>query len=402
MRTATATRAGTRWARRFTWRRQRWSATHAGTGAKARALSKAGARTHSGTLTGAGRAAGRRTGGVHGAAHAGLLRSTGATGASGTTRAGTEVAGTAGRSAIENGTATLDAARRALRAGRRCSGHGGRRRSAVQGARAGLRHDDATRGRWGGRGRRGRFNDRGCCLRHDFEILRRCGGDRGRGSSGLRRWWGCDHWRRRDHGLRRSGDGAPFRRRRNGRAGHNGASGRTRGNGRRLRRSGNDGRTRRGRRSGNDRRSLARLRNNHARSRPGFSSRRRGSSSCCRSSGPGNMRTLRRRSGSSGCCRTRRGGSPGRRWRSHFLVALLENGFRHIADSVNLGPVNLRLRFSFVPGGAHGDAAAFQDMGAHPLGFIRLNRAGVRLLFGHANCGESIKNFFALHLQFTR
>lgn len=85
-----------------------------------------------------------------------------------------------------------------------------------------------------------------------------------------------------------------------------------------------------------------------------------------------------------------------------FLLALLENGFCHIADAVNLRPVNLWLRFRFVPAGVHRDAAAFQDMGAHPLGFVRLNRAGVRLLFGHANCGESVKNFLALHLQLTR
>lgn len=85
-----------------------------------------------------------------------------------------------------------------------------------------------------------------------------------------------------------------------------------------------------------------------------------------------------------------------------FLLALLENRFRHIARLVYLRPVDFRFGFGFVPGGGRRNAAASEDMRANALGFMLFNRAGVRLLLGHADCGQSIENFFALDLQFTR
>lgn len=47
-------------------------------------------------------------------------------------------------------------------------------------------------------------------------------------------------------------------------------------------------------------------------------------------------------------------------------------------------------------------SASFQDVGAHTLGFVRFERAGVRLLLRYAYFRESIKNGFTLHFQLTR
>ena len=38
---------------------------------------------------------------------------------------------------------------------------------------------------------------------------------------------------------------------------------------------------------------------------------------------------------------------------------------------------------------------------AHLLGFILFDRAGMRLLFGDAHRGQSIKDFLALYLEFS-
>jgi hypothetical protein len=87
--------------------------------------------------------------------------------------------------------------------------------------------------------------------------------------------------------------------------------------------------------------------------------------------------------------------------RRGFLLLLLENSFGDVADAMDLRPVNLRLGLGFVARCAD-TAAALQDMRADTLGFVRLDGTGVRLLLGHANCGQSFQDFPALHLQFTR
>jgi hypothetical protein len=46
--------------------------------------------------------------------------------------------------------------------------------------------------------------------------------------------------------------------------------------------------------------------------------------------------------------------------------------------------------------------AAALEISAHTLGFITLERTRVGLLFGYANCRQSIQDFPALDFQFAR
>jgi len=69
---------------------------------------------------------------------------------------------------------------------------------------------------------------------------------------------------------------------------------------------------------------------------------------------------------------------------------------------VNLRPVNLRLDLGLVPCRTTRAAPPFQDVRAHTLGFILLDRARVGLLFGNADFRESIQNRLALNFQFPR
>jgi hypothetical protein len=85
-----------------------------------------------------------------------------------------------------------------------------------------------------------------------------------------------------------------------------------------------------------------------------------------------------------------------------LVLLLLENGASHIARLMNLRPVDLRLHLGFVPGSAGRPAASLQNVRAHTLGLVLFNRARMRLLFGHADFGQSIQNGFALDFQFTR
>jgi hypothetical protein len=87
----------------------------------------------------------------------------------------------------------------------------------------------------------------------------------------------------------------------------------------------------------------------------------------------------------------------------HLLLLLFQNCFSNVADAVNLRPVDLRLRLSLMPRGSRTAAPAPpQNVGAHTLGFIRLNRARMRLLLGNPYGRESIQNFFALNFQLSR
>jgi hypothetical protein len=85
-----------------------------------------------------------------------------------------------------------------------------------------------------------------------------------------------------------------------------------------------------------------------------------------------------------------------------FLLLPFENRFGDIADVMDLRPVDLRLGFGFMTRRKGRSAAPLQNMHTNPLGFVRLDRAGVRLFFGHANCDQSFQDFPALHLQLAR
>jgi hypothetical protein len=85
-----------------------------------------------------------------------------------------------------------------------------------------------------------------------------------------------------------------------------------------------------------------------------------------------------------------------------FLLALFEDRPGDVARLVHLRPVNLRLGFGLMASSGRRNAAAFEDMRADALGLMLFDGAGVRLLFCHADFGQSIENCLALDLQFTR
>jgi hypothetical protein len=86
-----------------------------------------------------------------------------------------------------------------------------------------------------------------------------------------------------------------------------------------------------------------------------------------------------------------------------FLLLLFKDRSGRIARTVNLRPVDLRLHFGFMPRRpAAVRSAPPQNMGAHTLGLIGLDRARMRLLLGYANRCESIQNFPALNFQLSR
>jgi hypothetical protein len=69
---------------------------------------------------------------------------------------------------------------------------------------------------------------------------------------------------------------------------------------------------------------------------------------------------------------------------------------------MDLRPVNLRLGFGLVPHRRAASTPTLQDVRAHTLGFVRLDRARVGLLLGNTDCRESIQNGPALHFQLSR
>jgi hypothetical protein len=87
-----------------------------------------------------------------------------------------------------------------------------------------------------------------------------------------------------------------------------------------------------------------------------------------------------------------------------LLLLLLEDRFGDVANAVDLRPVDLRLGFGLMPRRCRAAAPTprLQDVGAHTLGFIRLDRARMRLLLGNPDCCESIQNFLALDFQLSR
>jgi hypothetical protein len=365
-------------------------------------LSKAGAWTHAWTLakagTRAGRCARRRAArGVHGAPCAGgSWRSTRCAGAR-------TLAGSAAWAAIEDRTPALNASAALRSRGRRRDR--GNDRGGIDRTRPGLRHDNAARCR-------SRLNRSRCHWRSGYGCRRR------RWSCRHRRWRCRDHSRLRDNMGRRRSSGNHFacRRRwcRNRCGGHN-AGRRDRG----LRdnwagwRFGGNRRGLRRRRS-DDGRGGARLRNNPARSRclcrlrsrRDWSGTLRGRSRCCRyrsrlSCNDGLRRSQRRGRGYG--CRSYRS-SRHRAWRRRCrLFFLLLNGLKYIARLRDARPVDLRLGSRGVRTLAAGCAGpAALKVSTHTLGFVELQRTGVRLLLRDADIIENIQDSPALDFQFTR
>jgi len=87
-----------------------------------------------------------------------------------------------------------------------------------------------------------------------------------------------------------------------------------------------------------------------------------------------------------------------------LLLPAFENLARDIARLVGLGPVELWLDLGFVPsrGKTAADAAPFKDVGAHTLGFIRLDRARMGFFLGNSNGGESVKYLLAFDFELSR
>jgi hypothetical protein len=330
------------------------------------------------------------------------------------------------RPAVENRSAPLDPPR--------IGGCGGDGRSAVDRARPRLRHNHTAgcRRRCGRSGSR-RFrrtlsrwsfcrHRRGSGCRNDFSR-RRLLGSRKRGRHNR---FGRGSGRGRSNGPAiRCGRSWRRSASRDRRAGHNGASRWFGGNSAGLR-SGSYYRrcwALRGRRSDHHRRRLPRLRNDPAwcwcrwcRGRRRCRNRRSGRGRLgCRHRG--RRWPLCRRRGYRNLWRYGRGWSWPAGWRVRrrhrrrsrwpcrhtvqLLLAPLQNRLRHIPDMMHLRPIDLWLYLGFMPRTA-GQASPSQDVGAHKLGFVLLNRARVRLFLGHANFGQSIQNSFALDFQFPR
>jgi hypothetical protein len=83
-----------------------------------------------------------------------------------------------------------------------------------------------------------------------------------------------------------------------------------------------------------------------------------------------------------------------------FVLTLL-NSLKHVAWLRNPGPVNLLFRLVVCslrrPGTV--PAAGTLEVLAHPLGFVFFERTGVRLLLGHADSGQGVKDRPALYFQ---
>jgi hypothetical protein len=86
-----------------------------------------------------------------------------------------------------------------------------------------------------------------------------------------------------------------------------------------------------------------------------------------------------------------------------FLLFALENRSRCVARLRHPRPVDLRLRHSLMARrGRVVPAPALQDVRAHTLGFIRLDRARMRLLLGNSDCRECVQDFLTFDFQLTR
>jgi hypothetical protein len=83
-----------------------------------------------------------------------------------------------------------------------------------------------------------------------------------------------------------------------------------------------------------------------------------------------------------------------------FVLTLL-NGLKHVAGLRNPGPVNLLFWLVVCSLRSPGTvpAASPLEVLAHTLGFVFFERAGVRLLLGHADSRQRVKDRPALYFQ---
>ena len=116
--------------------------------------------------------------------------------------------------------------------------------------------------------------------------------------------------------------------------------------------------------------------------------------------GGGDWMSRNRRSRGLGLNRCRHG-RPLSRGRS-FIFTLL-NCLEHIARLGDARPVDLLFRLAGVyPSRPSAVFAATLKVLAHPFCFIFFERAGMRLLLGHADVRQGVKNRSALHFQLAR
>jgi len=327
------------------WSRFRgWKQAGAGcSGTRACAATEAGPRSEAGSSCTAG------------------TRREGARGMHGTARSGTSGWGTAGTLRAWAWTLEDGAASRSAGGGRRCK---------VSRTRAGLRHDHAARG--------GSFR-----LSDGSNLINGRLGNRS-----------CSDWRRSS---RWWNGGAPDNNRSGGRNGgysrgcgfcNSSTSTRWRDYRRRARSCSSGGGDKGGSRAG--------LRH-HSLGRGGFRGRlnwRRGFSS--RTARSGGCSGFGWRSNSDG------GGSRfcGRGFGGSLSLFALEDGFDGVAGLGNIGKAEGWL---VLCGRGFGDATGAGSLGqqsAHFYSFIFFDGAGVRLLLGHADSGQSVKDFLALDLKF--
>jgi hypothetical protein len=86
-----------------------------------------------------------------------------------------------------------------------------------------------------------------------------------------------------------------------------------------------------------------------------------------------------------------------------LLLFALENRPRCVARLRHPRPVDLRLRLGLMSRRSRVvSAPALQDVRAHTLGFIRLDRARMRLLLGNSDCRECVQDFLTFDFQLTR
>jgi hypothetical protein len=84
-----------------------------------------------------------------------------------------------------------------------------------------------------------------------------------------------------------------------------------------------------------------------------------------------------------------------------FISALL-NGLEHVARLRDARPVNLLLGLADLsPLCSSAIFPGALKVLAHALGFVFLERAGVRFLFGHTNGRQGVKDRPAFHFQFA-
>ena len=84
-----------------------------------------------------------------------------------------------------------------------------------------------------------------------------------------------------------------------------------------------------------------------------------------------------------------------------MFLSLLKR-FEHISGLGDMRKVNLRLWSRIATRTCRCAGPDSLEVSAHPLGFVELQRTGVRLLLSDADIVEDIQNRLALDFQFAR